>query len=98
MRRKKVKAACRIATGFHALLCGAALLMVPLNAVDMAGEPDLLAGILAILMATPWILLADTIISNTSVEWNMFVASACMALNAVILWSTCNWFSGKSAR
>ena len=35
-----MKTACRIATGFHALLCGAALLMVPLNAEGMAGEPD----------------------------------------------------------
>jgi hypothetical protein len=85
-------------TGIYALLCVASLLIIPLNAAGMAGEPDPLAGIFAVLLAAPWIWLTGPITSSTGTAWNMIVAGACMALNAIILWALCNWISSKFSR
>jgi hypothetical protein len=90
-----VKSACKVLTGIYAVLCIASLLIIPLNAAGMAGDPDPLVGIFAVLLAAPWIWLTGPITSSTAITWNMIVAGACMALNAVILRAVCNWISGK---
>jgi hypothetical protein len=98
LRGEQVRTACKVVTGIYALLCVASLLIIPLNAAGMAGEPDPLTGIFAVLLAAPWIWLTGPITSSTAITWNMVVAGACMALNAVMLWSLCNWISGKVSR
>ena len=93
-----MRAACKVMTGAYALLGIASLLLIPLNAAGLAGEPDPLTGIFALFLAAPWILLAGPLSSSTGLAWNMVLAGACMALNALILWALCSWISGKINR
>jgi hypothetical protein len=93
-----VRTACKVITGLYIALSIGSLVIIPLNAVGMAGEPDPLTGIFAVLLAAPWIWLTSPITSDTGTAWNMIVAGTCMALNAAILWQLCRWITGKAAR
>ena len=92
-----MKTFCKAVTGLYVVLCIAALAIIPLNVAGMAGEPDPLTGIFAVLLAVPWIWFAGPITSDSGTAWNMIVAGACMALNALILWTLCNWLAAKTS-
>jgi hypothetical protein len=92
-----VRTVCKAVTGLYVVLCIAALAIIPLNVAGMAGEPDPLTGIFAVLLAAPWIWLAGSITSDSGTAWNMIVAGACMALNAIILWTLCNRLASKTS-
>jgi hypothetical protein len=83
-------------TGLYVVLCIGALALIPLNAAGMAGEPDPLTGIFAVLLAVPWIWLTGPITSDSGIAWNLIVVGACMALNALILWKLCGWLAAKT--
>lgn len=88
---------CRVVTGLYVILCILALAIIPLNVAGMAGEPDPLAGVFAVLLAAPWIWLAGPITSDSGTAWNMIVAGGCMALNTLILWNLCSWLAARSS-
>lgn len=94
----KVRTACRLVIWLYVALCLGSLVIIPLNAAGMAGEPDPLTGIFAVLLAAPWIWLTGPITSESSSAWNMFVAGACMGLNATILWQLCRWIGRRTTR
>jgi sugar phosphate permease len=86
---------CRAVIGLYVLAGIAAIAIVPLNAAGLAGEPDPLSGIFAILLAAPWIWLVDGLMAETGVAWNLTLTAICMALNAAIMWAICNWATGR---
>lgn len=87
---------CRAIIGLYVLAGIAAIAIVPINAAGLAGEPDPLSGIFAVLLATPWIWLLDSLFSDSGVVWNLVLAGICMALNAAIMWAICNWATRRS--
>jgi hypothetical protein len=93
-----VRTVCKAVTGLYAALCIASLVIILPNAAGLAGEPDPLSGIFAVLLAVPWVWFTGPITSGTSLVWNMIVTGACMTLNAFILWKLCNWIAGMAAR
>jgi hypothetical protein len=88
-----VRTFCRVLTGLYIVLCGLALAAIPFNAAGLAGEPDPLSGIFAVVLAAPWIWFVGPIISESGTFWNMLVAGGCMVLNALLLWSLCHWLA-----
>ena len=92
-----MRTACKAITGLYVALGIASLIIIPLNAAGMAGEPDPLTGIFAVLLAAPWIWLTGPVTDDTGLAWNMAVAAACMAFNAAILWNLCRWIAGRAS-
>lgn len=87
---------CKAVIGLYVVAAIAALAIIPLNSAGMAGEPDPLSGVFAVLLAAPWFWLAGPITSDGSTVWNMTVAGGCMAINALILWGLCRWLTVKT--
>lgn len=87
---------CRTITITYAIACLGALLIVPLNASGAFGmQPDPLAGIFAILLATPWPMLTDGLIKTDDPNWNLVLVAAGMGFNISVLWFLCRAFSRK---
>ncbi len=95
MQGAEMKSFCSILTAVYIVLCLAALALIPLNAAGLAGEPDPLAGVFAVLLAAPWFWLVEPFTSDNNTVWNVALAAACMALNALIVRSLCGLLAGR---
>jgi len=82
---------CRTVFFIYVGLAAAALLLIPISALRLFGaEPSPLAGIFAVLLAQPWLSLASEA-GGESIIGNLGIVTACLALNAMILWLVCRF-------
>lgn len=88
---------CQIIIAFYALLCLAALLIIPLNVYGAFGmEPDPLSGIYAVLLAAPWSFFASNLAGDGAIS-NLFFMAAGMAINIAMLMLLCGRFRRRAS-
>lgn len=81
---------CRAITLVYILLALISLALIPISAAGLFGvEPDPLAGIFAVVLATPWVQLIDKAVAVQGMAQNMALVGACLAFNAAILMLAC---------
>jgi hypothetical protein len=91
---------CRAVIGLYVLAGIAAIAIVPLNAAGLAGEPDPLSGVFAVILAMPWMHIFTNIVGDAggNAAAGFIMAGAGMGLNAAILWGLCSWVAKKIAQ
>lgn len=86
---------CKWVVGIYAGLAVLSLALVAFNAAGLAGEPDPLSGVFAMLLATPWPAIFGGLASETGEFANYALVAGELALNVLILFIICRLLSGS---
>lgn len=87
---------CKIVLGIYLALCVVSLALIPISAKGVWGiEPDALASVFAVILASPWVQLIGRWAIETSLIFNFLILVVGMLINTIILIGLCRWFHGR---
>ncbi|MCB1482179.1 MAG: hypothetical protein KDJ55_09465 [Rhodobiaceae bacterium] len=87
---------CKITIGVFMVLGAMALAFVPLAQSGFLGlQPDPRNGVFAVLLATPWFWLFDSMLGEQAGGFGMLMAAAGIGINAGVIGILCSKFGAR---
>ena len=87
---------CKITVGVFIVVGALALVFVPLAQSGFLGlQPDPRNGVFAVLLATPWFWIFNSMLAEQAAGFGLLMAAAGIGLNAGVLGILCSKFSDR---
>lgn len=84
---------CRAVFWLYVGAASLAFLIIPVSERELFGvERTPLAGVFAVLLAQPWLLLLSDVSGGKGAFWSLVLVAGCLTLNAALLWVFCRLF------